>query len=116
MSWRDELEKEQNNNSTVKTKQDLLNLCETQQSLIDKLNNENETLNRENQQLNNQVKVLTVLQSQLDKQNKLLATWERIITANTTANDDLETELQALQTTYADLQTAYIDLQNKLNS
>ncbi|MBT1150306.1 hypothetical protein JKL09_12240 [Lactiplantibacillus argentoratensis] len=38
-----------------------------QQAQIQRLNSENETLNNENQQLHNQVKVLTVLQSQLLK-------------------------------------------------
>lgn len=112
MSWSEEINSQANQLQIA----ELQRLVERLNSENSRLNNENETLNHENQQLLNQLKVLNVLQSQLDKQSKLLATWEPIITANTTANDDLETELQDLQTTYADLQTAYIDLQNKLNS
>lgn len=90
MSWRDALETNKNSNSTVTTKAELIALCERQKEQIQRLNSENETLQ-------NQVKALTTLQEQLDGLDKLLATWAPIITAKTTENEELETELQALQ-------------------
>ncbi|MDN6717999.1 MAG: hypothetical protein L0L51_05335 [Lactococcus lactis] len=102
MSWRDELENEQHSNSTVTTKAELIALCERQKEQIQRLNSENETLQ-------NQVKALTTLQEQLDGLDKLLATWAPIITAKTTENDELKTQLSQLQTAYSDLQSKLAD-------
>lgn len=52
--------------SSHKEVTDMDKTIKLQQAQIQRLNSENETLNNENQQLHNQVKVLTVLQSQLE--------------------------------------------------